>query len=69
MYDGASGRLAGQFAQCVSRLCRVDTCGTVENAAVILEGDDHRRFTEGKIYYGKIFARKNSVREKFRHNR
>ena len=23
---------------------RIDTCGTVENARVILEGDDHRRF-------------------------
>ena len=64
MYDGASWRIAGQFAQRVSRLRRVDTCGTVEKARVICQGDDHRRciakvtiwgrtkFTIGKIWFG-----------------
>ena len=41
MYDSASWRIAGQFVQCVLWLRRVDTCGIVENASVILGGDAH----------------------------
>ena len=34
MCVGAERRLAGQAEQCVSRLCRVETCRTVQNARV-----------------------------------
>ena len=34
----------GRLDQCVLQLRRVDTCATVENARVVLEGDDHLRF-------------------------
>ena len=36
-------RVAGRFALFVSRLRRVETCRVVEDARVMLEGDDHRR--------------------------
>ena len=34
---------AGQMELCVWRLRRIETCRTVENVKVILEGDGHRR--------------------------
>ena len=42
---GPQGRLAGRLEQCVSRLRRVETRRTVENARVIPGDDDRRRFT------------------------
>ena len=36
--------LVQPFPPCVSQLHRVDTCRTIENARVILEGGNHHRF-------------------------